>query len=241
MSDAQLEIITGEVRSGTDLGIKLTRPLDDDTSSFRIELNNGRSLNDFLPKGIRFLLDKKNPAGFSPLKNAIDFNPELFNNPNYLSMFAHECGHSLVKNPKKTHLAYLQAGHDIVYGGRFRLLPLEERLKKIYSFMKLDLDNEIDATDHGKIVGDLLGVDPLVYDDMTSISLQNHFWFNIYSVQKIFDLTCTDLKDETLVEYYDPFSQESVQITYGEFKTISLKSKDENAKTMKEIRKRVTI
>lgn len=241
MSETQLKRITKLVDSNTIVGIKEVIPIEENSSSFIIELNNGRSLNEFLPKGIKFLFNKKDPPAYSPLRNTIDFNPELLTSPNYLAVLAHECGHSLVRNPKKTHLTYLQTGHEIVYDSGFKKLTLDERTKKIYFLMKHDLDNEIDASHSGKIVADLLNVDPIVYDDIISISLQNHFWFNMYSTQKLFELSCPDLTDDTLVEYYNPFTQDPIKITYGEFKTLSMKSKDESAKTMVEIRKRVNL
>ncbi len=241
MSDKQLEIMTEIVGLNIGIGIKDVVPTEDNTSAHNILLNSGHSLNEFLPKGIKFIVDKEDPAAFSPLKNIIYFNPDLLRNPNYLAMLAHECGHSLVKNPKKTHLDYLQTGHEIVYDIRFKTLPLSDRLKKIFSLMKLDLDNEIEASHNGKIVADLLGADPIAYEDMISISLKNHFWFNMLSTQKLFELSCPDIKDDTLVEYYNPFTQDVIQISYGEFRKISMKSKDESAKTMVEIRNKVNI
>jgi len=241
MSDAQLEMMTKMVNSNNVVGIKEVKPTYETSTSFVIELNNGRTLNEFLPKEIKFLIDKKDPAAYSPLRKAIYFNPELLNNPNYRAVLAHECGHALVNNAKKEHLTYLQTGHEILYTDIFRNLPLEDRLKKIYSLMQLELDNEIDATDRGKIVADLLGVDSVAYEDMTTISLQNHFWASIFHTEKFFEETRLNLKNDTLIPYYNPFTREASQVTYREFKTLGIKAKDEHARIMGVMRNRVNL
>lgn len=238
MSDTQLEKMTQVVNSNPITGIREVVPIVEDPSSFTIELNNGRTLNEFLPKGVKFFVDKDEPS-YSPRRNIVYFNPELLGNPNYEAVFAHECGHALVKNPKKTELTYLQTGHKIIYGGSFRQLSLEERVKKIYSLMQLDLENEVDAMNNGKIVADLLGVDSTVYEDMATNGLQTHFWANVIYLGKIFELTCPDLKDNTEITYYNPFAQEAQQITYEEFKTMHSKAKDENARAIRELRRKL--
>lgn len=231
MSEIQLKQITKTVSTDSIMGISNVIKDSEDTYSFTINLKNGRTLNEFLPKGTTFLVDKGEPW-YSPQKKVIHFDPELLNNQNYRAVLAHECGHSLVKKSKKTQLAYLQSGHEILYDGRFKERPLEERLKRISSLIKHNLDTEIDATNHGKIIADLIGIDPTVYEDMTTNSLQTHFQSNMQYLKKLLELSCPDLTDDTLVYYYNPFAQETRQITYGEFKTISIKAKEENTKTM---------
>ncbi len=238
MSDAQLERMTQIVNSNATTGIKDVAPVPEDPLAFTIELNSGRSLNELLPKGIKFSIDTDDPS-YSPRRNIVYFNPELLTDPNYRAIFAHECGHALVKNPKKTELTYLQTGHEILYGRGFRELPLEDRLKKIYSLMQLDLENEIDAMNNGKVVADLLDVDPTVYEDMATNGLQTHFSATILYIRKMFELTCPDLQDDTLVDYYNPFTQGAQKITFDEFKTMSNKAKDDNAKAVSEIRRKI--
>lgn len=238
MSDAQLERMTQMVNSDAATGVKDVVPPADNALSFTIELNSGHTLNELLPKGVKFVMDKKEPW-YSPRRNIVHFNPELLSNQNYKATFAHECGHALVKNPKKTELTYLQTGHEILYHGQFRQLPLEERLKKISSLMRLDLENELDAMNNGKIVADLLDVDSTVYEDVATNGLQAHFWFTISYIGKMFELTCPDLRDDALVDYFNPFAQEVHQITYHEFKTMNSRAKEENAKAFAEANRKI--
>ncbi len=239
MSDAQLEKMTQAVNAEA-TGLKGLTPAIDDPCAFTIELNNGRTLNEFLPKNVKFLADKEEPY-YSPRQNAVHFNPELLRDHNYKAAFAHECGHALVKNPKKTNLTFLETGHEILYGARFRGLSLKERLGKIHSLMQQDLENEIDAMNNGKIVADLLGVDSMVYEDLATNAMQTHYWFTILYIGKLFEMTCPELSDDVVVDYYNPFAQESQQITYGEYKDMSKKAKDENTRAAKELHRKVQL
>jgi hypothetical protein len=180
-----------------------------------IRLNNGKTLNEMLPVAFTIRNEKNLRPQMRMSTHTIEVNEEKLRNPFYLGTVAHEFGHLIDKRQDKLVGQEIDAEYILLTKSNMSSNKKVETLTKIF---RLKMQVEINASDTGKIIADMLGVDDSIYEDVITDGLKSHYSAELHSLGSKILRNCPDISERESLTIFDPFSQTDRTYTYGELK-----------------------